>query len=248
PPGRIAAVIEDAGCRHVLVGSVAVDREQFFPIQLVDLDTVIAEGRRDAMPVPLPDTRPDDPAYLLFTSGSTGRPKGVVIPHRGAVNLINWSGSVYSGDELARTLAVTPTTFDLSVFELFVPLAHGGEVRLLDSVLDLLDAPAHAHEATLLNTVPSAVATLIERGALPSSLRTVNVAGEPFAADLVRAVHAAVPGVRMVNLYGPSETTTYSTYAELPPGTTDPVPIGRPVGGTTLAVVDAELRPVPPGG
>ncbi|WP_326585325.1 amino acid adenylation domain-containing protein [Streptomyces sp. NBC_00481] len=248
PPDRVAAVLQDAGCRHVLTASAAVERDHLLPVTLVDLDAALRDAHRTHIPVPETATGPDDPAYLLFTSGSTGRPKGVVIRHRGAVNLVRWAGRAYRDDELARTLAVTPTTFDLSVFELFVPLARGCQVHILDSVLDLSDAPAHARGATLLNTVPSAVTTLAERGTLPASLRTVNVAGEPLTADLVRTLHDTLPGVRVVNLYGPSETTTYSTYAELPPGTTDPVPIGRPVGGTTLAVVDADLRPVPPGG
>jgi amino acid adenylation domain-containing protein len=250
PAARLAAVVADAGCRRVLVDAL-VDaepvRRQLLPVRTLVLAELLAAGGRSAAPAPR-RAGPDDPAYLLFTSGSTGRPKGVVIPHRAAVNLVRWAGGAFSPAELARTLAVTPTTFDLSVFELFVPLAHGGEVRLLDSVLDLLRSPAHAADATLLNTVPSAVAALLERDALPAGLRVVNMAGEALTAELVRAVHGRIPGVRVVNLYGPSETTTYSTFAELDAATVDPVPIGGPVGGTSLAVVDAELRMVPPGG
>ncbi|MEU9419272.1 amino acid adenylation domain-containing protein [Streptomyces sp. NPDC048272] len=247
PASRLAAVVADAGCRHVIVGDIPVDRGQFFPVRVMELDAVLAAADPDPV-APQPDTGPDDPAYLLFTSGSTGRPKGVVIPHRGAVNLVRWAGAEFGAEALARTLAVTPTTFDLSVFELFTPLAHGGEVRILNSVLDLAESPAYAADATLLNTVPSAVAALLERDALPAGLKVVNVAGEPFTVELVRDIHRHVPGVRLVNLYGPSETTTYSTYADLHADIGGPVPIGRPVGGTTLAVVDAGLRPVPPGG
>lgn len=180
PPDRVAAVLQDAGCRHVLTASVAVERDHLLPVTLVGLDAALRDAHRTHIPVPETATGPDDPAYLLFTSGSTGRPKGVVIRHRGAVNLVRWAYRAYRDDELARTLAVTPTTFDLSVFELFVPLARGCQVHILDSVLDLSDAPAHARGATLLNTVPSAVATLAERGTLPASLRTVNVVGEPL--------------------------------------------------------------------
>ncbi|MEU3723200.1 amino acid adenylation domain-containing protein [Streptomyces sp. NPDC031705] len=247
PPARLAAAVQDAGCGHVLVGDGPVDRGQFFPVRTMDVGAILADGAPDPV-VPQPSITSDDPAYLLFTSGSTGRPKGVVIPHRGPVNLVRWAGLEFGTDALARTLAVTPTTFDLSVFELFTPLAHGCEVRILDSVLDLLEGPAHAEGATLLNTVPSAVTSLLEQDALPAGLSVVNVAGEPLTAELVRAVHRSVPGVRMVNLYGPSETTTYSTYAELGPDTTGSVPIGRPVGGTSLSVVDAGMRPLPQGG
>lgn len=244
PPARLAAVLEDAGCRCVLTSAAFAAVDRGLPVRTLVLE------RLDPVETPPPDpgSTPDDPAYVLFTSGSTGRPKGVVIPHRGAANLIGWAGGVFTPAELAMTLAVTPATFDLSVFEMFVPLAHGGSVIMLGSALDLADTPPHAAGATLLNTVPSAVAGLLEQGALPAGLRVVNMAGEPLPAELTRAVHRAVPGVRVFNLYGPSETTTYSTYAELGPGTVEPVPIGRPVGGTSLAVVDAALRPVPPGG
>jgi amino acid adenylation domain-containing protein len=245
PMTRLAAAVEDAGCQQVLVGAAWAAQGHLLPVRMVPMEELFV-GNGLYSPEPVPVT-PDDPAYLLFTSGSTGRPKGVVIPHRGAVNLVRWAGTAFGTRDLARTLAVTPTTFDLSVFELFVPLAHGCEVRLLDSALDLLDAPAHAAGATLLNTVPSAVAALLEQHALPADLRVLNMAGEPLTADLVQAVHRRIPGARVVNLYGPSETTTYSTFAEVD-GADGQVPIGGPVGGTSLAVVDAELRQVPPGG
>src|SRR6185436_7082397 len=114
---------------------------------------------------------------------------------------------------------------DLSVFELLVPLCHGGRVVLAGNVLDLPELPASAG-VRLLNTVPSAMAELLRAGALPASVETVNLAGEPLRRELVRALYDA--GVRrVVNLYGPSEDTTYSTIAE--PGGSGEPPIGRPI-------------------
>ncbi len=103
-----------------------------------------------------------------------------------------------------------------------------------------------ANGVTLVNTVPSAMARLIEAGALPRSVATVNLAGEPLRRSLVAAVHAA--GVRrVVNLYGPSEDTTYSTIAECPPGEEREPTIGRAVAGGRAYVVDRRLLPVPRG-
>lgn len=237
PVRRVAEIVADAHCRVVVTtGSV----HAFPQVRLDDLLTSTAS-------VPSPVIRSDSPAYVLFTSGSTGRPKGVVISHANVANLIAWAHTEFTSDELSSTLAVTPITFDLSVFELFVPLSAGHRVCLLNSVLDLLDAPDRARGASLLNTVPSAVRSVVDRAALPGSLLVVNMAGEPIQADLVTDVHRQLADVRVMNLYGPSETTTYSTVAELPIGITDPVPIGTAVGGTRLEVVDSAMRTVPIG-
>lgn len=244
PDARLTGMINDARCDHLLIPAELADQRHVLPVASLVIDDLLSS---DGSP---PDhlATPDDAAYVLFTSGSTGRPKGVVIRHASAVNLVRWAGTVYSAQELADTCAITPITFDLSVFELFVPLAYGCRVRLLGSVVDLVASPEEVAGATLLNTVPSAVAMLLEHDALPRSVRVVNMAGEPLTAQLVHAVHNSISGVRVVNLYGPSETTTYSTYAELGANTVDPVPIGRPVDGTSLHLVDADLRPVPIGG
>jgi amino acid adenylation domain-containing protein len=249
PPPRIRASAVAAGCSALLTAGDASDRFRESPVPVLSLSEVASDPLPGDNPAAAstPPVKPGDPAYVLTTSGSTGTPKGVRIPHSAAVNLIRWANAEFRAEELALTLAVTPITFDLSVFEIFAPLADGGQVVLLDSVLDLLAGPAHAAGATLLNTVPSAVLTLAEHHSLPATLRAVNVAGEPATAELAARVHAALPQARLVNLYGPSETTTYSTFAVLPPDISDPVPIGRPIASTTVRVVDSRLRRLPVG-
>ncbi|MFD9949573.1 amino acid adenylation domain-containing protein [Nonomuraea sp. NPDC059023] len=187
---------------------------------------------------------PDDLAYLLFTSGSTGVPKGVAITHRGLLNLVTWGRRAFSGAELATVAACTSVCFDLSVFEIFTPLSAGGTVELLDDVLALRHSPA-ADRITLLNTVPSALRALLDDPpALPALLR-VNVAGEPLRASLVEHVAQTLPGRRVTNLYGPTETTTYSTAADCLPH--EPVTIGHPIANTRILLLDRHLHPVPPG-
>src|SRR6185369_4587300 len=184
-------------------------------------------------------------AYVIYTSGSTGRPKGVAIEHRSAAAMLDWGAERFSPDELSGVLAATSIAFDLSVFEIFLPLTTGGRVILARDALELTSLAAAA-EVTLVNTVPSAMTEILRLGALPASVRTVNLAGEPLpallAADLYRQ-----PQVRRVwNLYGPSEDTTYSTGSLVPRDGSAPA-IGRPLPGTRVRVLDAALQPVPVG-
>jgi amino acid adenylation domain-containing protein len=197
---------------------------------------------------------PDNLAYVIYTSGSTGRPKGVAITHRSVTALLLWAREVFSTEELRGVFASTSIGFDLSVFELFVPLAWGGTVILGQDALALAESPPQQEgcetyglgEVTLVNTVPSAISELLRLGAIPESARTVTLAGEPLRRDLVDRLHA-LPGVhRVLNLYGPSEDTTYSTFAELSRGGIEPA-IGRPVSGTRAYLLDPHLVPVPVG-
>lgn len=183
-------------------------------------------------------------AYILYTSGSTGTPKGVAIEHRSASNLVSWAHTEFSAAETAGTLAVTSICFDLSVFEIFTPLTRGGTVVLVDDPLDVIaDDPL----VTLINTVPSAIAELLHRGGIPPNVATINLAGEPLTGQLIRRLHAETGATRVVNLYGPSETTTYSTFTDLPPDAVDPVLIGHPVANTRAYVLDRDLHLMPPG-
>jgi amino acid adenylation domain-containing protein len=167
----------------------------------------------------------------------------VAIDHASAMRMVAWAGKVYGQDELAGVLASTSVSFDLSVFEIFVPLLHGGTVILADDALALHGLPA-AGEVTLINTVPSAMAGLLELGPLPPSVKTVNLAGEPLRRALADRVYAA--GVeRLWNLYGPSEDTTYSTGEVVRRG--EEPGIGRAVAGSRAYVLDREMRLQPLG-
>ena len=171
----------------------------------------------------------------------------MAIPHGSALRLVEWALARYSAAELAGVLFSTSTSFDLSIFELFVPLSSGGAVIVADNALALTGLPA-ASEVTLVNTVPSALAGLLDLGPLPAAVRTVNLAGEPLRGALAERIHGA--GVaRLWNLYGPSEDTTYSTGTEVAPGTGDrrEPDIGRPLAGSTAFVLDGSLGMLPVG-
>jgi amino acid adenylation domain-containing protein len=185
-------------------------------------------------------------AYVIYTSGSTGRAKGVAITHRSAATMLHWGQEVYSREQLRGVLASTSISFDLSVFEMFLPLSVGGQVILADNVLELPDLPA-SDEVTLINTVPSAMAELVRKPTIPGSVKTVNLAGEALKAELVSQVYERTQASQVWNLYGPSEDTTYSTFALVPRETNGLVLIGRPIACTRAYILDARLRPVPVG-
>jgi amino acid adenylation domain-containing protein len=185
-------------------------------------------------------------AYIIYTSGSTGKPKGVAIEHRSTIQLIYWAKDVFSSETLAGVLTSTSICFDLSVFELFVTLSWGGKVILAENALDLPNLPA-SHQVTLINTVPSAINHLLKIKGIPPSVSTVNLAGEALQNRLVQQLEKQTTIKQIYNLYGPSEDTTYSTFALVKSSSKLSVSIGQPINNTQAYVLDQYLQPVPIG-
>ena len=184
---------------------------------------------------------PENLAYVIYTSGSTGVPKGVMLEHRNAVNLICWAHQVFSKDVLARTLFSTSLNFDLAVYECFAPLTSGGSIRVVSNALDLAGAEM---DVTLINTVPSVMKTLLEAKALPPEVQAVNVAGEPLKRELVERIFASTEVKQVCNLYGPTETTTYSTWVRMKREDGFAPHIGRPIANTRVYILDEKMDPV----
>lgn len=187
--------------------------------------------------------KPSNLAYVIYTSGSTGVPKGVGIEHQSCVALLTWSREVFTDDDLAGVLASTSICFDLSVFELFVPLSWGGTVILVENALHLQELPT---DVTLVNTVPSIITQLLQVDGLPASVRIVNLAGEPLQNKIVEQIYQNNKIQKVFNLYGPSEDTTYSTFALLKKEDSI-VTIGCPIDNTQAYLLDTQLQPVPIG-
>ncbi len=242
PAERVAFMLEDTAAPVLITRSALEARLPEHGARVVRVEEVRALDESN----PESGVEAGNLAYLIYTSGSTGRPKAVALEHRGAAAFVRWAKGEFTPAELAGVLAATSVCFDLSIFELFVPLAWGGKVILAANALALPTLPAAA-EVTLVNTVPSAMAELVRRREVPASVRTVNLAGEPLRGALVREIYTTSAAERVLNLYGPSEDTTYSTWG-LAPETTDMEPsIGRPLPGTQAYLVDRSLRPVPRG-
>jgi amino acid adenylation domain-containing protein/non-ribosomal peptide synthase protein (TIGR01720 family) len=220
----------------------------------------------EAQPVPLaadpgeadpPDsgTDPDNLAYVLYTSGSTGRPKGVMNTHRGIVNRLRWMQEEYGLGPEDRVLQKTPTSFDVSVWELFWPLIAGARLVLArpDGHRDgaYLAALIARESVTTAHFVPSLLNAFVEvpgAGELPS-LRRVIASGEALPRELARRFATRV-GAPLHNLYGPTEAavdvTAWPCAAE-GEDSAGVVPIGRPVANTAIRLLGPDLAELPPG-
>lgn len=215
-------------------------------LQIVYLDTDWERIAQESEQELCGETTVENLAYVLYTSGSTGRPKGVAITHRNVFALLSWAKGVFSPETLKGVLAATSICFDLSVYELFLPLTQGGTVILAENALHLPDLPAR-EAVTLINTVPSAIAELVRIGRIPDSVRVVNLAGEPLKRALVQQVYEQTQASRVYNLYGPSEDTTYSTFAKIDRMDSAEPTIGRPISNTQAYILDSDMQPVPVG-
>jgi amino acid adenylation domain-containing protein len=239
PAERIAYMLSDAGAPVVLTSRKVRFIAPDAAVERIYLDAgweqIAAESTSNLESL----AGPDNLAYVIYTSGSTGRPKGVGIINRNVVSFLNWADEVFPERYRAGLLAATSICFDLSIFELFLPLCFGGRIILVDNVLALPDL-AEKEEVTLINTVPSALGELLREDALPRSVAIVNLAGEAFSAGLARKLYAALPEQRLFNLYGPSETTTYSTFTHVPSTIATTPDIGRPVANTFVYILDRD--------
>jgi amino acid adenylation domain-containing protein/non-ribosomal peptide synthase protein (TIGR01720 family) len=243
PQERLAFMIEDAQPLVLLTlerFSALLDAEG---VPVVRLDGDWERIAQEDASNPANDVRPDNLAYIIYTSGSTGRPKGVAIEHRQSAALLYWARDVFPAEDLSGVLAATSINFDLSVFELYVTLGWGGTVILAENALELPALPA-ANEVRLINTVPSAIAELLRTGGIPRSVRIINLAGEALSPKLVNELYQLDWVEKIFNLYGPSEDTTYSTFALMPRGEHSSVSIGRPLANKQGYILDRELRPV----
>ncbi|WP_051753748.1 non-ribosomal peptide synthetase [Streptosporangium amethystogenes] len=212
-------------------------------------------------------------AYVMYTSGSTGRPKGVVVEHRSVVNLLGWAVAEFGGD-FGRVLWSTSLSFDVSVFEVFGPLVSGGCVEVVEDLLVLAGGERGGWGGvSLVSGVPSVFAQLVAGASVGGSERglgeglerglgegsegglgvgvgpgVVVLAGEALTVDGVAGVRGWLPGVRVVNVYGPTEATVYSTVWCVGAGVGGgSVPIGRPISQVGVFVLDGHLQPVPVG-
>jgi amino acid adenylation domain-containing protein len=205
-------------------------------------DTDLADADR------LAPLRPQNPAYVIYTSGSTGRPKGVVIPHGNVTNLVQWALTTFGSHGLSRVLASTSFSFDVSVFEMFAPLAAGGCIEVVNDLLALARRP---FSGTLISGVPSVMASLISGGSVPPVLDeatgTVVLAGEGLTGQHMAQLRSWVPGRRIANIYGPTEATVYATAWFSSAADEAAPPIGRPLDNTRAYVLDKRLCPVPAG-
>jgi amino acid adenylation domain-containing protein len=211
------------------------------------LDTAPPDGAPHAAP---PDAPPDpqDLAYVIFTSGSTGVPKGVPIRHLSLANTLQAFARQLPAGPDDVTCALTTVSFDIAALELFLPLVTGGTLALLDR--DTATSPRRLaqalrqHGVTLAQATPATWQMLLDDGWAGEPGLTALCGGDTLPEALRDRLQPCVAA--LWNLYGPTETTIWSTAARLPPGG-GAVTIGAPIDHTTLWLLDRHGRPVPDG-
>ncbi len=246
PKERLALILEDSRA-NILVTQRDVTRcLPEFSGQIVYLDD--PELSTCAVDDVTSGATPDNLAYVIFTSGSTGRPKGVQIEHRSVVNFLE-SMRREPGLTAADTLlAVTTLSFDIAGLELFLPLIAGARVAIAtrEAVIDghslvkLLDE----HKATVMQATPTTWRLMIESGWKGHDGLKVLCGGEPMPPDLARELLSRCSS--LWNVYGPTETTIWSTLCQVTSPDT-PIPIGKPIANTQVFILDRELQAVPIG-
>ncbi|PQQ26709.1 non-ribosomal peptide synthetase, partial [Photorhabdus luminescens] len=244
PGARLAHILTDAAPAVVLAdeaGWVALGEEALTRLTVLNPNTL--PDQPDGNPQ-VPELTSRHLAYVIYTSGSTGVPKGVMIEHRNTVNFLHWAQQAFGVEEIREVLFSTSMNFDLSIFECFMPLSRGAAIYLVEDALSLM---RHALPVTLINSVPSAMKPLLQARALMSSVHTVNLAGEPLKGALIEQIFNETRIQRLCNLYGPSETTTYSAWLPIQRGDRIIESIGRPIANTRLYLLDEYGQPVPLG-
>jgi amino acid adenylation domain-containing protein len=246
PTAYLASIVTD--CRPDLVLSASGDSGAF-SAPTMNLSGAIGLARGESSLALEEDARPDDIAYVMYTSGSTGQPKGVRIPHRAVVRLVvDQDYAHFGADEIF--LHNSPLSFDASTFEIWGTLLHGARgVLVIDD---------HPSLKTIANTIRREGVTTAwftaglfralvdqELEAL-SGLRQLLAGGDVLSPSHVMRALAALPGCQLINGYGPTENTTFTCCYRIPRqgwggGS---VPIGVPIGGTYVRLLDGDMRPV----
>jgi amino acid adenylation domain-containing protein/thioester reductase-like protein len=240
PDARIGFMLDDAAPITAITTAWLADRLDGYDLRIIDVNDPAADTQPDTAP---PPPVPDDIAHIIYTSGTTGIPKGVAVTHHNVTQLIESLDTALLAPGQVGTQWYS-YAFDASVEEIWGALLHGGRLLVVpESVAgspEDFQALLTAEQVSVLHQTPSAVGALSPEGLESAAL---VVAAEPCPAEVV---DQWAPGRVMINAYGPTETTLCVTVsAPLTPGSA--VPIGAPVAGAALFVLDGWMRPAPAG-
>ncbi|WP_051717068.1 amino acid adenylation domain-containing protein [Streptomyces megasporus] len=242
PHARLAYMLEDSGAAAVLAERRHAGTLAHGVRELV-LEELTAPGAEVSTPA-AEEVLDGQLAYVIYTSGSTGRPKGVLVSRATATEFVSAMTALLGPVAGGTMVATCPTSFDLSVCDIFVPLCSGGHVMLAPDVFALCEKDSWVRGDSVC-AVPSALAQVVALGGPPPGVTSVLAGGEAMPIGLLRDLHKA--GVtRVFNVYGPTETTVCATAVLLDPDD-EAVSIGLPLHAVRTYVLDERLRPVPDG-
>jgi amino acid adenylation domain-containing protein len=262
PAERLAFMLAEADARLVIADGETRDAADAvagcplspvpYPLQFLDLDA----GRAAIETAPGTDPRihlgPEALAYVVYTSGSTGRPKGVAVPHRGVVRLVRQGGFAELGADTVVLHLATPS-FDAATLEVWGPLLNGGRIALhpprTPSPAELREIIRREGVTTLFLTTGLFHLVADQAPDALAGVRHLMAGGDVVSIAHARRVMDAHPSLRLANVYGPTENTTFTTFNDLSPADWEraSLPVGRPIAGTRTYVVDAAFNPAPVG-
>lgn len=266
PTARIATIASD--CTLQLLVTTEEREESLRHYGLEDLAYLTLTGAGPTLQWPAqaryrvehfecPPTAENDVVYILYTSGSTGKPKGVCISNKNALAFVRWAADVLDVTPQDRLSNHAPFHFDISVLDIYVAFLSGASVFLLPDSLSYIPAQlvqfVNQERITIWYSVPSALILMAKQGGFLESrqrtaLRAILFAGEPFPIKDLRQLYDAYPGVRFLNLYGPTETNVCTFYEveHIEAERVMPVPIGQACSGDRVwAITDRNTEALP---
>ncbi|MCC5791937.1 MAG: amino acid adenylation domain-containing protein [Legionellaceae bacterium] len=249
PAMRKRYVLQDSGAKVVLTDAANIDFGSDIPTKTMDISQALLR----AVTFTPVEIKADDLAYLLYTSGTSGDPKGVMIEHRSVVNRILWMQQDYHICANDVFIQKTPISFDVSIWELFLPLISGASVFMPKpgghKDISYLKGAMEQHHISRAHFVPSMLEIFLQARPVTSlpALQTLFCSGEALLPAQVNRFNACYPGAQIVNFYGPTEVAVDVTYWRAPKTPVTEVPIGQPAANVEIMILDSVGLPCPVG-